>query len=76
MMTWEQKRQQSYGYLEAYKDEIPQEAYERIRQTIGSQAIEDMFLIENEVYDLVKMEKGEVAVDELIAGYINELKVS
>jgi len=75
-MTWEQKRQHSYDYLEKYKDEISDEAHERIKRTIGSQAIEDMFLPEDEVYDLVRIEKGEVSADDLIAGYINKLKVS
>ena len=75
-MTWEQKRQESYGYLSKYKDEISNEAYERIESTIGSQAIEDMFLPEDEVYDLVRMEKGEISADELVAEYIQQLKAS
>lgn len=73
-MTWEQKRQASYNYLNRYKDEVSEEAYERIESTIGSQAIEDMFLTEDEVYNLVRIEKGEISADELVAEYISELR--
>jgi len=75
-MTWEQKRQESYNHLNKYKDEISKEEYERIENTIGSQAIEDMFLTENEVYNLVRMEKGEISADELVAEYISDLRAS
>ena len=75
-MTWEQKRQESYNYLSKYKDEVSEEGYERIENTIGSQAIEDMFLTEDEVYNLIRMEKGEINADELVAEYIDELKAS
>ena len=75
-MTWEQKRQESYNYLNKYKNEISKEEYERIENTIGSQAIEDMFLTENEVYNLVRMERGEISADELVAEYMQQLKAS
>jgi len=75
-MTWEQKRQESYNYLNKYKDEISEEEYERIESTIGSQAIEDMFLTEDEVYNLIRMEKGEISADELVTEYISDLRAS
>lgn len=75
-MTWEQKRQQSYKYLDKYKDEISDGAYKMIKQTIGSHAIEDMFLTDNEIYNLVRVEKGEITTDELVAEYISELRAS
>ncbi|HQS77974.1 MAG TPA: hypothetical protein PLH07_08605 [Sulfurovum sp.] len=75
-MTWEQKRQESYNHLDKYKGEISEEEYERIENTIGSHAIEDMFLSEDEVYNLVRMEKGEISADELVAEYIHKLKAS
>ena len=75
-MTWEQKRQQSYSYLEKHRNEISEEAYERIRQTIGSQAIEDMFTTEDGVRRLIKIENGEATADELIAEYLNNFKAS
>lgn len=75
-MTWEQKRQESYNHLNKYKDEISKEEYERIESTIGSHAIEDMFLAEDEVCNLIRMEKGEISADELVAEYIHKLKAS
>ena len=75
-MTWEHKRQQSYEYLDKYKDEISHDAYEMIKQTIGSHAIEDMFLTDNEIYNLVRVEKGEITTDELVAEYISDLRAS
>ena len=47
-----------------------------IKQTIGSHAIEDMFLTDNEIYNLVRVEKGEITTDELVAEYISELRAS
>ena len=35
-MTWEQKKAQSIAILDKYKDEITQEAYERILYVIGT----------------------------------------
>jgi len=75
-MTWEQKREESYGYLSKYKDEISKEAYERIKQTIGSQAIEDMFSTQESVENMVKIEKGEATADEIIFEYKKEWGVA
>jgi len=75
-MTWEQKRQQSYGYLEKYRDELPEDAYDRIVQTIGSQTIENMFSTEDGVKRLVMIERGDVPVDTLVSEYVDALKSS
>ncbi len=75
-MTWEQKRQESYSYLEKYRGEIPEEAYERIKQTIGSQAIEDMFSTPESVKNMVRIEKGEATADEIISEYKKEWGVA
>ena len=75
-MTWEQKRQESYSYLDKYKNEISDDGYKMIKQTIGSHAIEDMFLTDNEIYNLIRVEKGEITTDELVAEYISELRAS
>lgn len=75
-MTWEQKREESYNNLDKYKNEISDGAYKMIKQTIGSHAIEDMFLTDNEIYNLVRVEKGEITTDKLVAEYISELKAS
>jgi len=65
-MTWEQKKAQSIAYLDKYKDEISQEAYDRILWVIGNQAQEDMFMDEQGVKDLIRVEKKEITTDELV----------
>ncbi len=65
-MTWEQKKAQSIAILDKYKDEISQEAYDRILYVIGTQAIEDMFMDEQGVKNLIRVEKGEISTDKLV----------
>jgi tRNA(Ile2) C34 agmatinyltransferase TiaS len=65
-MTWEQKKAQSIAYLDKYKDEISQEAYDRILWVIGNQALEDMFADEQDIKDLIRVEKGELTTDEMV----------
>jgi len=65
-MTWHQKKAQSIAYLDKYKDEISQEAYDRILYVIGTYAIEDMFTTEEGVKDMIRVEKGEITTDALI----------
>jgi len=65
-MTWEQKKAQSIAYLDKYKDEISQEAYDRILWVIGTQAQEDMFADEQDIKDLIRVEKGEITTDDMV----------
>ncbi len=68
-MTWEQKKAQSIAYLDKYKDQISQEAYDRILWVIGTQAIEDIFPNEQDIKDLIRVENGEITTDELVEEY-------
>ena len=65
-MTWEQKKAQSIAYLDKYKDQISQEAYDRILWVIGNQALEDMFVDEQGVKDLIRVENREITTDEMV----------
>ena len=65
-MTWYQKKAQSIAYLDKYKDQISQEAYDRILWVIGNQALEDMFMDEQGVKDLIRVENGEITTDEMV----------
>ena len=65
-MTWEQKKAQSIAILDKHKEEISQEAYKRILYVIGTQALEDMFVEEREVQNLIRVENGEITTDELV----------
>ena len=75
-MTWEQKKAQSIAILEQYKNEISQEAYDHILYVIGTQAIEDMFMDEQSVKNLIRVENGEITTDELIEEYKTEWGVA
>ena len=68
-MTWSEKKAQSIAYLDKYKDQISQEAYDRILWVIGTQAIEDIFPDEQDIKDLIRVENGEITTDELIEEY-------
>jgi len=65
-MTWHEKKAQSIAILDKYKDEISQEIYERILYVIGTQALEDLFLDERDIKDLIRVGKGETTTDELV----------
>ena len=65
-MVWEHKKARSVGYLNKYKDEISQEAYNSILYVIGTQALEDIFVTEESVKNMIRLENGEIATDELI----------
>ena len=71
-MVWEHKKARSVGYLNKYKDEISQEAYDRILYAIGTHALEDMFATERSVKDMIRVENGELTTDELIQEYKKE----
>ena len=75
-MTWEQKKAQSIAYLDKYRDEISQEAYDRILWVIGNQAQEDMFPDEQSIKNLIRVEKGEITTDELVQEYKREWGVA
>ena len=65
-MTWHEKKAQSIAILDKYKDQISQEAYDRILWVIGNQALEDMFMDEQGVKDLIRVENGEITTDEMV----------
>jgi len=71
-MTWEMKKAQSIIILDRYKDQISQEAYDRILWVIGTQAIEDIFPDERDIEDMIRIEKGEIDADALVAAYKRE----
>ena len=68
-MTWEMKKAQSIAILDRYKNEISQEAYDRILWVIGTQAIEDIFPNEEDIENLIRIEKGEITADALVETY-------
>ena len=63
------KKAKSVAILNKYKDEISKELYEQILWVIGNQAIEDMFLDEDDIKALIKQGRGELSADELVSKF-------
>jgi hypothetical protein len=68
-MTWEAKKQKSIAILDKYRDRVSKSAYDRILYVIGTQAIEDMFMSEESIHNLIMIEKGQISSSELILNY-------
>ena len=64
--------EKSLAILEKYKDELSAEQYEQNRSIICNHAIEDMFANEQDIIDLIKVDKGEKTSDEIINEYKKE----
>jgi len=65
-MVWEHKKARSVGYLDKYKDEISKEAYNSILYVIGTQALENIFVTEESVKNMIRLENGEITEDEIV----------
>ena len=63
------KKAKSVAILNKYKDEISKELYEQILWVIGNQAIEDMFLDEDDIKALIALGRGDITADKLISEY-------
>ena len=64
--------EKSLAILEKYKDELSAEQYEQNRSIISNNAIEGMFANEQDIIDLIKVDKGEKTPDEIINEYKKE----
>ncbi|WP_096030463.1 antitoxin VbhA family protein [Campylobacter lanienae] len=67
---------ESLAILDKYKDDLTKEQYEVIRSNIGSFAIEGMFLNQRNIIDNIKILKGEMTADEIIAEYKKKWNVN
>ena len=67
---------ESLAILDKYKDDLTKKQYEAIRSNIGSFAIEGMFLNQRNIIDNIKILKGEMTADEIIAEYKKKWSVS
>ena len=64
--------EKSSAILEKYKDELSVEQYEQNVSIICNHAIEGMFANEQDIIDLIKVDKGEKTPDEIINEYKKE----
>jgi hypothetical protein len=75
-MTWEAKKQQSIDILDKYKDRLSLQEYQDILWVIGNQALEDIFADEEDITNMIRLQKGEVTSKELIVEYQKRWKVA
>ena len=75
-MTWEAKKQQSIDILDKYKDRISSQEYQDVLWVIGNQALEDIFADEEDITNMIRLQKGEVTSKELIVEYQKRWKVA
>ena len=67
---------ESLAILDKYKDDLTKEQYRAIRSTICGHAIENMFANEEDIINLIKVDKQEKTPDEIIAEYKKEWGVN
>ena len=64
--------EESLAILKKYKGELTREQYEQNKSIICNHAIEGMFANEQDIIDLIKVDKGEKTPDEIINEYKKE----
>ncbi len=69
-MTWEQNRKSCFDYLDRFKGQLTSSQYKSIKQTIGTLAIEDMFVSPSKINRLIEIATGKITAD----ASIDELK--
>ncbi|WP_291894789.1 hypothetical protein [Campylobacter sp.] len=67
---------ESLAILDKYKDDLTKEQYEQNKSIICGFAIENMFANEEDIINLIKVDKQEKTPDEIIAEYKKEWGVS
>jgi len=74
-MTWEQKRKSCFDYLDKFQNILTPFQYKSIKQTIGTLAIEDMFVSQPKIDRLIEIATGKISADESIAQLKNRLDI-
>lgn len=59
--------EESLAILESYRNNLTETQYKSIRSNICNFAIEDMFANQQDIIELIQIEKGEKTADEIIA---------
>jgi len=74
-MTWEQQRKSCFDYLDKFKDKLTALQYKSIKQTIGTLAIENMFVSPSKIDRLIEIATGKITADASIAETKNRLDI-
>ena len=74
-MTWEQKRKSCFDYLDRFREQLTPFQYKSIKQTIGTLALEDMFVTFSKIDRLVEIAQGKISAEDSIAQIKNRLDI-
>lgn len=72
-MTWEQKREACFDHLDQFKEQLTPLQYKSIKQTIGTLALEDMFISSAKIDRLIEIAQGKISANDSIAQLKNRL---
>ena len=72
-MAWEQKRNYCFDYLDKFKEQLTPFQYSSIKQTIGTLALEDMFVTPSKIDRLIEIAQGKITANESIAQLKNRV---
>ena len=74
-MTWEQKRKTCFNYLDQFKEQLTPFQYKSIKQTIGTLALEDMFVSSAKIDRLIEIAQGKISANDSITQLKNRLDI-
>ncbi|MDR0467510.1 MAG: hypothetical protein LBG67_01515 [Campylobacteraceae bacterium] len=67
-------REESLAILEEYKNQLTQEQYRNIKETVCSFAIESMFADREDIENCIKIATGQATVEEISEQMLERLK--
>ena len=72
-MTWKQKRKSCFDYLDRFGDQLTPFQYKSIKKTIGTLALEGMFVAPEKIDRLVEIAQGKISAEDSILQTKNRL---
>jgi len=74
-MTWEEKRRSCFDYLDQHKEKLTPFQYKSIKRTIGSLALENMFVSSSKIDRLIDIALGKISAEDSIAQLKDKQKI-
>ncbi len=74
-MTWEEKRKSCFDYLDQNKEKLTLFQYKSIKRTIGSLALENMFVSSSKIDRLIDIALGKISAEDSIAQLKDRQKI-
>lgn len=65
-MSWEQRKQELFDYLKQHEDMLTPTAYDGVKQTIATLALEEIFVSRSKIDRLVEIALGKISVSDSV----------